>query len=141
MSTKFIFPQNQGGPGSVRLRFGGGTVRAVPVFGSGGSSKEGVLNFCVSAQFSREDGPVPVSVPGKRFRRFRFRVRFLGKWFRRFRFPVPVRFLGHPAKWAKCVSLSLQYHQSGCTTGLDSRGCVLGSGVSVSFEGLMAENA
>ena len=29
--------------GSVRLRFGDGTVRAVPVFGSGGSSKERVL--------------------------------------------------------------------------------------------------
>ena len=28
----------QGGPGSVRLRFGDRTVRAVPVFGSGGSS-------------------------------------------------------------------------------------------------------
>ena len=42
--------------------------------------------------------PVPVSVPGKRFRRFRFRVRFLGKRFRRFRFPVPVWFLSHPAK-------------------------------------------
>ena len=40
--------------------------------------------------------PVPVSVPGKRFRRFRFHVRFLRKRFRRFRFPVPVRFLGHP---------------------------------------------
>ena len=40
--------------GSVRLRFGDGTVRAVPVFGSGGSSKEGVL--CVSAQLHREDG-------------------------------------------------------------------------------------
>ena len=40
--------------------------------------------------------PVPVSVPGKRFRRFRFHVRFLGKRFRRFRFSVPVRFLGHP---------------------------------------------
>ena len=26
-----------------------------------------------------KDGSVPVSVPGKRFRRFRFRVRFLGK--------------------------------------------------------------
>ena len=49
----------------------------VPVFGSGGSSKEGFL--CVSVQFSREDGsgsgfgswktvlavPVPRSVPGK----------------------------------------------------------------------------
>ena len=33
---------------------------------------------------------------GKRFRRFRFRVRFLQKRFRRFGFPVPVRFLGHP---------------------------------------------
>ena len=65
----------QGGPGSVRLRFGDGTVRAVRVFGSGGSSKEGFL--CVSVQFSREDGsgfgspqtvlavPVPRSVPGK----------------------------------------------------------------------------
>ena len=30
--------------GSVRLRFGDGTVRAVPVFGSGGSSKEGVTS-------------------------------------------------------------------------------------------------
>ena len=29
--------------GSVRLRFGGGTVRAVPVFGPHGSSKEGVF--------------------------------------------------------------------------------------------------
>ena len=37
---------NQGGPGSVRLRFGGGTVRAVPVFGSGGSSaKKGFSVF------------------------------------------------------------------------------------------------
>ena len=41
--------------------------------------------------------PVPVSVPGKRFRRFRFRFRFREKRFRRFRFPVPVRFLSHPA--------------------------------------------
>ena len=60
--------------GSVRLRFGDGTVRAVPVFGSGGSSI-----LCVSVQFNREDGsgsgfgswkmvpavPVPRSVPGK----------------------------------------------------------------------------
>ena len=59
------------------MRFGDGTVRAVPVFGSGGSSKEGVL--CVSVQFHREDGsdsgfgswktvpavPVPRSVPAK----------------------------------------------------------------------------
>ena len=31
----------QGGHGSVRLRFGEGRVRAVPVFGSGGSSAKG----------------------------------------------------------------------------------------------------
>ena len=48
--------------GSVRLRFGDGTVRAVPVFGSGGSSKEGVFLF-----FST------ISQRG----RFRFRFRFL----------------------------------------------------------------
>ena len=36
--------------GSVRLRFGGGTVRAVPVFGSGGSSAKKGL-FCVSVHF------------------------------------------------------------------------------------------
>ena len=64
--------------GSVRLRFGDGTVRAVPVFGSGGSSKDGGF-LCVSVQFNREDSsgsgfgswktvpvvPVPRSVPGK----------------------------------------------------------------------------
>ena len=48
--------------GLVRLRFGDGTVRAVPVFGSGGSSKEGVF-VCFST----------VSQRG----RFRFRFRFL----------------------------------------------------------------
>ena len=67
----------RGGPGSVRLQ---GTVRAVPVFGSGSSSKEGLL--CVSVQFNREDGsgfgswktvpavPVPGSVPGQPGKRF-----------------------------------------------------------------------
>ena len=69
-----LFLKYQGGPGSVRLRFGDGAVRAVPVFGSGGSSKEGFF-LCVSVEFSREDGssswktvpavPVPRSVPGK----------------------------------------------------------------------------
>ena len=41
--------QNSGRPrfGSVRLRFGGGTVRAVPVLGSGGSSAKGVF-LCFS---------------------------------------------------------------------------------------------
>ena len=56
------FPQ--GGPGSVRfgyVRFGDGTVQAVPVFGSGGSSaKRGFL--CVSVEFNRKG---------------RFRFRFL----------------------------------------------------------------
>ena len=43
-----------GGPGSVQLRFGGGTVRAVSVLGSGSSGEGGL---CVSVQFNREDGP------------------------------------------------------------------------------------
>ena len=34
-------------PGSVRLRFGGGTIPAVPVFGSGGSSVKKVF-LCFS---------------------------------------------------------------------------------------------
>ena len=78
--------------GSVTVR--GGTVRAVPVFGSGGSSaKRGFLCF----QYSLTGKvPVPVSAPGKRFRRFRFRFQFREKRFRQFRFPVPVRFLSHP---------------------------------------------
>ena len=48
--------------------------------------------------FTERTVPVPVSVPGKRFRRFWFRVRFLRKRFRRFRFPVSVRFLRRPAR-------------------------------------------
>ena len=56
------FSGTQGGPGSVkvRLRFVCGTVRAVPVFGFGGSSGEGFS--CVSIQIIREG---------------RFRFRFL----------------------------------------------------------------
>ena len=64
--------------GSVRLRFGDGTVRAVPVFGSGGSSSEGVFVY-FSTVSQREGGsgsgfgswktvpavPVPRSVPAK----------------------------------------------------------------------------
>ena len=65
-----------------RFRF---SVPAVPLGGG----------LCVF-QYSFTERTVPVSVPGKRFRRFRFRVRFPRKRFRRFRFPVPVRFLGHP---------------------------------------------
>ena len=64
--------------GSVRLRFGGGTVRAVPVFGSGASSFK--RNFSVFRySLARKDGsgsgfgswktvpavPVPLSVSGK----------------------------------------------------------------------------
>ena len=48
--------------GSVRLRFGGGTVQAVPVFGSGGSSAK--RGFCVSVKFDRKG-------------RFWFQFRFL----------------------------------------------------------------
>ena len=36
-----------------------------------------------------------MATPRKRFRRFRFRLRFREKRFRQFRFPVPVRFLSH----------------------------------------------
>ena len=66
--------------GSVRLRFGGGRVRAVPVFGSGGSFAKRV--FRASAAVSQER-TVPVSVSGKWFLRgsdgsgFRF---LFGSW-------------------------------------------------------------
>ena len=60
-SGTFAWCPKQGGPGSVRLRFGDGTVPAVPVFGSGGSSKEG--GFCV-VQYSLTERTVPVLVPG-----------------------------------------------------------------------------
>ena len=95
----WTFPQMTGWPrfGSVWLRFGDGTVQVVPVFGSGGSSKECLFLCVFQYSLTERTVPVPVSVPGKRFWRFWFRVRFLGKRFRRFRFPVPVRFLGHPA--------------------------------------------
>ena len=46
----------------------------------------------------RDTVPGPISVPETRFRRFRFRLRFLVKRFRRFWFLVPVRFMGHPGK-------------------------------------------
>ena len=61
-----VWSQKQGGSGSVPLRFAHGTVRAVPVFSSNGSS--GVRAICA---FQQRNGTVPVSVPEKRFR-FRF---------------------------------------------------------------------
>ena len=64
--------------GSVRLQFGGGKVRSVPVFGSGGSSTKRVF-LCFSTCL--KERKVPVSVPGKRFRRFQFRFRFREKRF------------------------------------------------------------
>ena len=82
------------------VRFGSVTVR-----GWNGSSGSGFRfrrfleggGFCVfQYSLAERTVPVPVSVRWKRFRRFRFRVRFLVKKFRRFRFPVPVRFQGHP---------------------------------------------
>ena len=66
----------QGGLGSVRLRFGGGTVRAVPVFGSGGSSAKRVFLY-FQYSLTGKDGSgfgswktvpavlVPLSVSGK----------------------------------------------------------------------------
>ena len=59
----------QGGPGSVRLRFRGGTVRAVPVFSSGGSSRELqriAPGAGISVQFDTEARFREVSVPKKR---------------------------------------------------------------------------
>ena len=95
---KIGFSNVQGGPGSVRFGYGLGmerferfrfSVPAVPL-------RRGF--FRVSAQFHGEDGSGSGFGSWKRFRRFRFRVGFLGKRFRRFRFPVPVRFLGHPER-------------------------------------------
>ena len=53
---KILFEEKAGRPrfGSVRLRFGGGTVRAIPVFGSGGSSaKKGfsVFQYSLTGRF------------------------------------------------------------------------------------------
>ena len=69
-ATPPLNPAGWPGFGSVRLRFGDGTVRAVPAFGSGGSSKQGVLvffqySFLVFFQYSFTERtvPVPVSVP------------------------------------------------------------------------------
>ena len=55
------------------VRFGSvtvweGTVQAVPVLGSGGSSAKRVF-LCFSRVYQERTVPVPVSVPGKRFRR------------------------------------------------------------------------
>ena len=88
--------------GSVRLRFGGGTVRAVPVFGSGGSSAKRVF-LCVQYSLTGKDGSGSGFGSWKRFRRFRFRFRFREKRFRRFCFPVPVRFLSHPGYCEICA--------------------------------------
>ena len=50
---------------------------------------------------------VPVSVPGKRFPTVPVLRSVPGKRFRRFRFPVPVRFLGHPG-YVEFASKQLQ---------------------------------
>ena len=76
-ATSIGCQQKSGRPrfGSVRLRFGDGTVRAVPVFGSGGSSATRV--FLCFSRVKGKDGsgfgswktvpavPVPLSVSGK----------------------------------------------------------------------------
>ena len=83
--------------GAVRLQFGGGTVRAVLVFGSGGSSAKRVF-LCFRTVSQEWTVPKTVLVPGTWFRRFQLRFRFREKRFRRFRFPVPVRFLSPAIK-------------------------------------------
>ena len=82
------FAQNREAP--VQLRFGDGTVQAVPVFGSGGSSGFSVFQYSLSGKDGSGFGswktvpavPVPLSVSGKTVPTV----------------PVPVRFLSHPAK-------------------------------------------
>ena len=82
-----------------------GTVRAVPVFGSDGSSGERVSRYLSSVLAERHGSgsdfgsrktvpavPVPLTMV------------FLQK---RFRFPVPVRFLGHPEKMRRGVQSTL----------------------------------
>ena len=99
---------SQGGPGSVRFGYGfrGGTVRAVPVFGSGGSSAKKVFSV-FQHSLTGKDGssssfgswkavpavPVPLSVSGKTVP------------------TVPVRFLSHPDKllWGNHYRLQLQF--------------------------------
>ena len=73
-------------------------VRAVPVFGSGGSSAKKVVSVFENS-LTRKDGSSSgfgswKTVPAVPVRRFRFRFR--EKRFRGFRFPVLVRFLCHP---------------------------------------------
>ena len=84
LGQKYI---RQGGPGSIRLRFGGGTVRAVPVFRSGFRFLVPVSFFLCSSTV-QEERMAPVSVPGKRFRGFRFRFLFRERRFRRSPFAV-----------------------------------------------------
>ena len=67
--------------GSVQLRFVHGTVRAVPVSVPTVSSGERASRYFCRVLADRPV-PIPVSVPERRFRRFRF----LEKRFRRFRF-------------------------------------------------------
>ena len=84
-STTFFTPRISGWS-----RFGSVTVRLWN--GSSGSGFRfrrflwGRVFLCFSTDSQTGTVPKPVSVPGKRFRRFRFRFRFLEKRFRRFRF-------------------------------------------------------
>ena len=75
------------------LRLGGATVRAFPVFGSGGSSFEGTFLFSSTISQKRT---VQIPVPGKRFRRFRFRFLLHGKTLPMAVVSVLVLFLSHP---------------------------------------------
>ena len=75
----------QGGPGSVRLRFVHGTVRAVPVFGSGASTLQRafLFQYCLNRKKAGSG----------------FGARKNGSdGSDGFQFPAPVRFLSHPAK-------------------------------------------
>ena len=103
LNTPFFLLTGRPRFGSVRLRFGDGTVQAVPVFGSGGFSAKRV--FCVSVQFK-------TGKQGSGFR-FRFLENGSGGSGSAFSFrkngsdgsgfdPVPVRFLSHPVLKIPC---------------------------------------
>ena len=89
---------HQGRSGSVRLRFGGWNgSSSFRVFGSSGSSKEGVF-VCFSTVQQRGRFWFRFSVPAKRFPAVSGSA-FGSRWENGSDgsgFPVPVRFLGHP---------------------------------------------
>ena len=128
MHDIFWNSQRQGGHGSVRLRFVHGTFRAVPVFGSNGSSRERVSRYFsrvltfqfrfrfletapavpVPLSFPRKTVPtVPVSgpgsVPGPSCKGKFYMLATYRKWFR----VTNVSFFIHIGTWLRVHPLAL----------------------------------